>query len=381
LSHFYSRPSFNTPRLELFDTISGCQVPIFGSPRIDILGAVPLIGKDKKEFCDRGAVKFDGVFVKNDPVTEFLWNFGDNNTSNVEDPLPHTYTQPGTYFVRFTLRTQSGCESFVQDTIRVYRTPAPSIQSRDTICINDAYPFEGLLATADTLTEWQWNFGNGQSSSEQNNNITYTTAGNYSIKLTASNKIGCSADTTKNIYVTPLPTAVPVQDPLTIASGSGGNILMNYTGNIVSYNWVPTTRLSCTNCPSPYANPQFTTKYNVQLEDRYGCKNSGDITVLVVCGKQNFFVPNTFSPNGDGRNETFYPKGTGLFRIKSMRVFNRWGEIVFEKKDFAANDPAAGWNGTYKGKTASPDAYIFTMEILCENNTVIPVKGNVTLLR
>jgi gliding motility-associated-like protein len=119
----------------------------------------------------------------------------------------------------------------------------------------------------------------------------------------------------------------------------------------------------------------------VQIEDGHGCKNSGDITIIVVCGKENFFVPNTFSPNGDGRNEVFYPKGTGLFRIKSMRVFNRWGEVVFEKKEFAANDPSAGWNGTYKGKPASPDAYIFTMEILCENNTIIPVKGNVTLLR
>lgn len=380
LSHFYSRPSFNTPRIELFDTISGCQISIAGSPRINVLGAIPLFGKDKKEFCDQGTVTFKNFTTKNDPIVSNIWTFGDGTTSPALEPS-HTFTQPGTYIVTLTVTTEQNCSKSFSDTIRVYRTPAPSIQSRDTICINVADPFSGILATADTLTKWQWNFGNGQSSSEQNNNITYITAGNYSIKLTASNKIGCSADTTKNIYVTPLPTAVPVQDPLTIASGSGANILMNYTGNIVSYNWVPTTRLSCTNCPSPYANPQFTTKYNVQLEDRYGCKNSGDITILVVCGKQNFFVPNTFSPNGDGRNETFYPKGTGLFRIKSMRVFNRWGEIVFEKKDFSANDPSAGWNGTYKGKTASPDAYIYTMEILCENNTVIPVKGNVTLLR
>jgi gliding motility-associated-like protein len=101
----------------------------------------------------------------------------------------------------------------------------------------------------------------------------------------------------------------------------------------------------------------------------------------MVCGKENVFIPNTFSPNGDGRNEVFYPKGTGLFRIKSMRIFNRWGEIVFEKKEFTPNDPSAGWNGMFKGKAASPDVYIYTMEILCENNSIIPFKGNVTLLR
>jgi gliding motility-associated-like protein len=101
----------------------------------------------------------------------------------------------------------------------------------------------------------------------------------------------------------------------------------------------------------------------------------------VICNNQNFFVPNTFSPNGDGQNEVFYPRGSGLFRIKSMLVFNRWGQVVFEKRDFAPNDQSAGWTGTFKGQKASADVYIYMMEILCDNNTVIPVKGNVTLLR
>jgi gliding motility-associated-like protein len=380
LSHFYSRPSFNTPRLVIYDTISGCEVGINGQPRIEVLGAIPLFGKDKKEFCDQGLVTFRNFTTKNEPIISTVWDFGDNTTSNAEHPT-HNYTQPGTYIVTLNVTTQSNCSRSFSDTIRVYRTPAPSIQGKDTICVNTAELFEGSVSVADTLTNWQWNFGNGQTSTQQNNTATFTTPGNYAIKLTATNKIGCSSDTTKNIYVVPLPTAVPVQDPLTIAVGIGANIVMTYAGDITSYNWIPTTRLSCTNCPSPFANPQKTTKYTVQVEDRHGCTNSGDITVIVVCGKDNFFVPNTFSPNGDGRNEVFYPKGTGLFRIKSMRVFNRWGEVVFEKKEFPANDPSAGWNGTYKGKPASPDAYIYTMEILCENNTVIPVKGNVTLLR
>ncbi len=263
----------------------------------------------------------------------------------------------------------------------VYRTPAPSIQSRDTICVNTAELFEGQLAAADTLTNWQWNFANGQTSTGQSSNATFNTPGDYTIQLTTSNKINCKATTSKSIHVPPLPTAVAVQDPITIPVGTGTNLMMTYTGQITSYNWLPTTRLSCTNCPTPFANPQYTTKYSVEVADRFGCVNSGDITVIVVCGKENVVIPNTFSPNGDGRNEYFYPKGTGLFRVKSMRIFNRWGEIVFEKNEFTANDASAGWNGMFKGKLASPDTYIYTMEILCENNTIIPVKGNVTLLR
>lgn len=380
LSHLYSRPSFNTPRLLIIDTISGCQEAINGPKRIDILGAIPLFGKDKKEFCDQGVVTFENFTTKNEPIISSVWDFGDGTTSTDLAPS-HNFTQPGTYIVTLNVTTQSNCSKSFSDTIRVYRTPAATIQSRDTICLNIAEPFGGVLVNADTLTQWQWNFGNGQTSSEQNNGMAFATAGNYPITLTTTNKIGCNVTTTKNIYVPPLPTATPVQDPTTIISGGGADILMNYTGNIVSYNWLPTSRLSCTSCPTPYANPQFTTKYTVQLEDRYGCRNSGDANIVVVCGKQNFFIPNTFSPNGDGRNEIFYPKGTGLFRIKSLRIFNRWGEVVFEKTDFAPNDPSAGWTGTYKGKAASPDAYVYTMEILCDNNDVVPVKGNVTLLR
>ncbi len=380
LSHLYSRPSFNTPRLVIIDTISGCQEAINGSRRINILGAIPLFGKDKKEFCDQGLVTFKNFTTKNEPIISTVWTFGDGDISTDLNPS-HNFTQPGTYIVKLEVTTQSNCTNSFSDTIRVYRTPTAIIQSRDTICLNIAEPFGGALVNADTLTKWQWGFGNGQTASEQNSNMTFIAAGDYPVTLTTTNKIGCNAVATKSIHVSPLPTATPVQDPTTIISGGGTDILMNYTGNIVSYNWIPTTRLSCTDCPTPYANPRSTTKYTVQVEDRYGCRNSGDVNIVVVCGKQNFFIPNTFSPNGDGRNEIFYPKGTGLFRIKSLRIFNRWGEVVFEKRDFAPNDPSAGWNGTFKGKAASPDAYIYTMEILCDNNEVIPVKGNVTLLR
>lgn len=380
LSHFYSRPSFNTPRLVIYDTISGCEVAINGSPRINVYGAIPLFGKDKKEFCDAGVVTFRNFTTKNDPIVSTLWDFGDGNTSFDESPS-HNFTQPGLYPVTLSVITERGCPSSFRDTVLVYRTPSPLIQSLDTICLNTTQQFDGLLAVSDSLTTWQWNFANGQTAGGQNNTTSFANPGDYTVQLTATNKINCSAVATKSIHVPMLPTATPVQSPITIPVGTGTNLAMTYTGNIISYNWLPTTRLSCTTCPTPFANPQYDTKYTVQVEDRYGCTNSGEITVIVVCGKENISIPNTFSPNGDGRNDVFYPKGTGLYRIKSMRVFNRWGEIVYEKNEFSANDASAGWNGTYKGRPASPDNYIYTMEILCENNAIIPVKGNVTLLR
>jgi gliding motility-associated-like protein len=139
--------------------------------------------------------------------------------------------------------------------------------------------------------------------------------------------------------------------------------------------------LSCNRCPIPLANPQFTTKYTVTVTDRYGCTSKGDVTVKVVCNGENFFVPNTFSPNNDGSNDIFYPRGSGLDRAKTLRIFNRWGEVVFEKYDMPINVASSGWDGTWKGKKADAGVYVYQLEIYCKNGELISYNGNITLIR
>jgi len=103
--------------------------------------------------------------------------------------------------------------------------------------------------------------------------------------------------------------------------------------------------------------------------------------VLVICMNANVFVPNTFSPNSDGNNDVFYIRGKGLERVKSLRVFNRWGEIVFEKKDFPVNDPSSGWDGKFKGNRPQADVYIYQVEVFCENGDIIRFDGNLALIQ
>jgi gliding motility-associated-like protein len=106
-----------------------------------------------------------------------------------------------------------------------------------------------------------------------------------------------------------------------------------------------------------------------------------EITIRVICKNTNVFIPNTFSPNRDGMNDIFFPRGTGLFNIKSFRVFNRWGQLIFERYNVAPNTESQGWNGTYNGKNVQTDVYVYMMEVVCENGSIIPIKGNITLLR
>jgi gliding motility-associated-like protein len=80
-------------------------------------------------------------------------------------------------------------------------------------------------------------------------------------------------------------------------------------------------------------------------------------------------------------NDVFYPRGSGIFTIKRIKIFNRWGEIVFEKGVINANDASQGWDGTFRGKKLNPDVYVYTVEVLCDNDTPLIFKGNVALIK
>jgi len=109
--------------------------------------------------------------------------------------------------------------------------------------------------------------------------------------------------------------------------------------------------------------------------------DSDSVFVRVRCNGDSVFIPNTFTPNGDGLNDVFYPRGKGIAYVSSFRIFNRWGELVFERNNFMLNDEHNGWDGTYKGRQLSPDVYMYTISSRCANGEIIEWKGDVTLVK
>lgn len=375
----YKSFGFFFPQIILKDTF-GCQVGVSNPNIIRILGAEPLFGVDDKAFCDSATVLFANYTIFNDPVVSSLWNFGDGGTSNVSDPS-HFYNTPGVYYPSLTVNTVSGCSKTLTDTIRVYSTPNVSIAADTIICINELAFLRGVLAQADTAITWRWTFGNGSGASSPNTTTTYTISGTFPVTLETTNLIGCKDTATLNIFVPSAPVVTMGNNPVTIPINATLPIPVTYSNNIATYAWAPVLGLSCTDCPVPTAGPKSTTTYKVTATDIYGCTATNEFTIVVVCNEKNYFLPNTFSPNNDGNNDIFYPRGNGVARVQSMRIFNRWGEMVFERRNFIANDPSLGWNGTSKGKKAEMDTYVYIVEFVCENSVIIPFKGNVTLIR
>jgi gliding motility-associated-like protein len=171
------------------------------------------------------------------------------------------------------------------------------------------------------------------------------------------------------------------QDEIVLNIGSSVRLNVSSSPDVTTWRWDPPQGLSSTVVAEPVASPVQTTTYSCIASNGGSCVSRDAITIRVVCGSTNVYIPNTFSPNNDGMNDVFFPRGKGLFNIKSFRVFNRWGQIVFERFNTAPNNANDGWDGTFNGKPLTSDVYVYIMEIECENNIIIPFKGNITLIR
>lgn len=153
------------------------------------------------------------------------------------------------------------------------------------------------------------------------------------------------------------------------------------TTNVEKIEWLPQTGLSCTNCYSPTALVDKSIVYKVVVYNGAFCKAEDDISINVRCDESIISMPNTFTPNGDGINDRFWPISKGSTRVDKMLVFNRWGEKVFEAYGIPVNDPDKGWDGTYMGKPLIPDVFVYVIETKCATGERIIIKGDISIVR
>ena len=381
ISHRYIDFGDFVPRVILKEPSGICVVPLTGLNPINISGVKAKYSLDKMLFCDSGQIKVSDSTTFNDPIRNYEWDFGDGTTYSIPSPV-HYYTTPGTYTVSLVVNTEIGCtDTLKTGPVKVVQSPVIDISPSDTvICQNDYVTYKGLDLRPDTsAVNWKWSL-NGKGFSVQNPPIQqFTTAGNYTISLVTVNSSGCVDSSSKNLVVHPLPE-ITVPASLTKIVGIPLTLPATYSNNIASYLWRPSGTLSCSDCPQPIATPKFTTNYNILVIDSNGCKNNTVVNVIVTCQGADIFVPNTFSPNGDGSNDVLYIRGKGLDRVKSLRIFNRWGQVVFEQQNFPVNNAMNGWDGKYKGSQPVPDVYVYQIELFCENSEIIRFEGNVALI-
>lgn len=293
-------------------------------------------------------------------ANNYVWSNGSTTDSIAVSPtgdVSYTVTgNPGT------------CSTKSVSTVTVKPLPNMAVNFA-SICRGDA-----VVLTASGAIAYIWSPSGGLSdtigtSVTASPNITMS----YIVTGTAPN--GCNNYATSNVIVSEPPSIDPGND-ITIVRGTSVQIVAS--GAMV-YTWLPSTGLSCDDCPDPVASPLVTTKYCVNAIDINNCVDSACITVniQIPCPEnKNMVVPNAFSPNNDGSNDVLILHGwEKCISQFTFVIFDRWGEKVFE-----SDDPLKTWDGIFRGKPLDPAVFIYFIEATFTSNEKISKKGNISLI-
>ncbi len=327
--------------------------------------------------------------VQTSGVTGTLTYSWSNNLGSGPGPYTITPAQPTIYTVTVT----NVCGSSVTDSVSILFNPPPTvILASDTnqMCVPAIIRFSDNSVTGnntDPITTWNWNFGDGTSSTLQNPAHSYVQAGTYSVVLTVTTSGGCTnnnASVPLMVVAHPIPTAVFTVNSTTLNLPYDVLVCTSHSVGATAYNW----NFGDGNT-SAMVNPQniYTTVdiFQVQLiaTSQYGCR---DTSYAEITTNADVVFPNVFTPNSDGanggtyddgnmNNDVFFPYTSGVVEYK-LQIFNRWGEQIFESMDVKK-----GWDGYYRGQLCQEDVYVWKAYVKLNNGKVVHKSGDVTLLR
>jgi gliding motility-associated-like protein len=238
---------------------------------------------------------------------------------------------------------------------------------RKSICSGDDIELSPSIAGVHYL----WSDGSTEET------FTITSGGTYSVTVTS----GCDTLIETLIIEEEAPT-VELPEVIEMDLGESARLLPLGIGvPPLRWEWSgDESSMSCTVCKIPVVSPLFDTTYYLKLTDAGECPVYDSVRVLVHKNR-NVFVPNVFSPNADGINDTFMPNSPQAKALLGFKIFSRWGELVFEGYDLPPNDGIFGWNGDIEGKPANPGVYVWQLELEFLDGFTTRLSGDVCLLR
>lgn len=290
-----------------------------------------------------------------------------------QNPVASPLTS-ASYFVKGI--NNFGCPGYDTVAITVFQPIQINVSPDAVICAKDT-----VNLSANGAASYIWSPTHGLSSTTIANPVA-TPSVTTRYRVIGFDGNSCFTDTAYvTITVNPLPT-LQLGPDLTLATGTIHTFNPVATkGPIVLWQWTPSTNLSCTDCPTPSATVKTDITYHAMVENIYGCRAVDSVNIKTFCEGSQVFIPNAFTPDGDGVNDVLMVRAKGVETIRLLRIFTRWGELVFEKANFPPNSPLYGWDGKIRGVTAPAEVYVYTAEVTCDNLQTYTYKGNITILK
>ncbi len=307
-------------------------------------------------------------------VMAYKWKFGDGNEATTRD-VTYSYKKAGKYTITLVVSSIGICADSATFNVIIYPNAVAAFAANPT-CIN--LPAKLVNNTVDTLgspVNYQWSFGNGQTSTLKNPPLQiYTAAGNYTISLSVSS-LQCPfpVHTATHVLVIdrpkpathyPLEWAV-INLPLDLHARSFGETVL----------WNPAINL---NDPASY-NPVFKGAteqlYTIDIKTATGCITS-DTQMVKLVKSIEIFVPNAFTPNGDGNNDDLKATFYGIKQLKYFRVYNRWGQLFYQTQTMKQ-----GWDGNFKNVKQEMQTLVWVLEAIGVDGNTYLRRGTTILLR
>lgn len=323
----------------------------------------------------------------NDLLQYWFWDFDDNTPPATTQNPGHLYNSVGAYDVQMLVVTDFGCMDSIQKTIVVNPNPVALFNANDTsgcspLCIS-------LQSTSfvnnGNIAGWLWDFGDGSiPTSSQDALHCYTNSTSnplfFSPSLTVTSDSGCVSILTKNNYmnVFPQPTAEFLVTPQITTILEPIVSIVNSSTIATSWNWNFGDLQTSTLEQPPYHEYADTGNYQITLiaSTQYNCSDTAYHTVIIEPEFQ-FYIPNAFTPNEDGINDSF--SGKGIFiKEYEMLIYNRWGNLIYETQSI--DKP---WNGIANNGTeiALQDVYVYYISVTDFKDVKHKFRGIVTLVR
>ncbi|MES2593079.1 MAG: PKD domain-containing protein [Bacteroidota bacterium] len=324
----------------------------------------------------------------NDGLQSWIWDYGDGTAVSNNQNASHLYLNAGSYSVELTAVSNFGCQDNVTNTIIINPMPVVNFTANDTtgceqLCV--IFQNQSVITSINTAT-FDWNFGDGSSINHSLNpeycykNDSAFVPNIFNVMLTVTSDSGCVSSFTKNNYITvyPLPEPNFIVQPQTATITDPNIAISNLSIGADFWLWnYGDMDTSAVQHPSPHTYADTGT-YTITLitSTQYNCIDTAYQTIIIE-PISSFYIPNAFSPNEDGINDTF--TGQGMFVTKfEMSIFDRWGNLIYRTDDI--NKP---WNGKINNNNeiVKQDVYVYSIAITDLKLIKHSYRGIVTLLR
>ncbi|MEL6987050.1 MAG: gliding motility-associated C-terminal domain-containing protein [Bacteroidota bacterium] len=340
--------------------------------------------------CDKTVRFIDSSFFDNGNITDWQWNFGvDAMPQSATGPGPHeiTYNSFGEKSIVLTVESDLGC--IVSEVLTVFVEPCcedlpdPQIvldSLADLICADINSGYIEVSGTNSMFEPFQYSFEGGPFT--QIPIFTNLAAGDYTIVIT--DQKGCMNSSTFTITAPPPLTVNAGRDTIT---DLGVPIMLNASYNPpvnITAQWTTSSGSMIINDTTlnPSVNPvEDPSVFVIEITDDEGCTALDSVLVRINEVKP-VFIPNAFSPNGDFINDMFTVfAGPAVDMIEELRVFNRWGDLVFSRDEFLPNDESVGWDGNFNGRKLNAGVFVYYAKVRFINRETQIYKGDINLIR